>query len=426
MKIFLLSILSILLSVSLVGQDVLFSFENDEIIFDGTDSIYTVDVMISSQTLGGAFKMSSGQLYINYSNDAFGPNVYQSGNVFVFTDSPKYLLNSKDSQFGVVKVYSPLQLNDNTNDRLSLAWQQDRAGACISESVYSIPRKLFRIGFTYKTNGSGADPMVCFESQTLYSNQTYTECGSFADCSTLPIADCLMFPGAQVVDDSFSCQISYTLGLEAKAMLEGPYNNVTGQMNTDLQSVPDFPLMEPYTALGWHTDGGEVVLSRVMTNNDVVDWVLIELRDKNDVSVVLETAVGLLLADGTIIDERGNACVNLAIVKDSYYVAIRHRNHLGAVTATPISLGYETNTIDFTTVALMGTNATNNANTDQLLWMGDTNSDGTVDASDRSNTWNERNTNNTYILSDCNLDGNVDAADRSITWNRRNQSQQLP
>ncbi len=57
--------------------------------------------------------------------------------------------------------------------------------------------------------------------------------------------------------------------------MEGPFNGT--DMNTDLTDLTYVPLNQPYNTSPWNYTGTESVGS--IPNSDVVDWILIELRD---------------------------------------------------------------------------------------------------------------------------------------------------
>ena len=71
---------------------------------------------------------------------------------------------------------------------------------------------------------------------------------------------------------------------------------------------------------------------------NVVDWVLVELRDMVSQDVVSQRAA-LLTADGDIVDLDGVSPVVFYATPDIYYVSVRHRNHLDIIS---------TGTVDFT------------------------------------------------------------------------------
>lgn len=228
-------------------------------------------------------------------------------------------------------------------------------------------------------------------------------------------------------------ELPKTIVLEAKVIFEGPYDEAAGVMNTDLVTANLLPSTEPFTGLGfthYGLGGGEMVDFTTITTptEQIVDWILVELRDKTDPSIVIATKSALLQSDGDIVDLDGTSPLALfCIDADSYHVAIRHRNHLGIMTMNAIPLSGNSTPLDFTGTAipLFGTPVLKDFNGVKALWMGDTDQSGTVDAADRSATWNDRNLGG-YLSSDVNLDGQADAADRSATWNNRNLVENLP
>ena len=215
--------------------------------------------------------------------------------------------------------------------------------------------------------------------------------------------------------------------IEVSMLLEGAY--VNGTMTTDLSDGNLIPTTEPYTASGYThagNGGGETVDTSTIIN--LTDWVVIELRDANDPTVVLHTKSALLLADGLVVDLDGKSPVFFAGVDTgSYYVAMHHRNHLGVMTDQPMTLDLTNSTLDLTdpNTLTYGTDALKNTGGVMQLYSGDTDTSGIIDANDRSNIWNDRNLSG-YLIFDVNLNGVIDAADRSNTWNNRNISQQIP
>ncbi|HLO52977.1 MAG TPA: Ig-like domain-containing protein [Saprospiraceae bacterium] len=64
----------------------------------------------------------------------------------------------------------------------------------------------------------------------------------------------------------------------------------------------------------------------------IVDWVFVELRSKNDNREVLATRSGLLQRDGDVVDVDGISPLAFSgVLVDSFYVVVRHRNHLGVM-----------------------------------------------------------------------------------------------
>ncbi|MEO1624001.1 MAG: GEVED domain-containing protein [Bacteroidota bacterium] len=230
--------------------------------------------------------------------------------------------------------------------------------------------------------------------------------------------------------------------LSTKAFLEGPYSS--GSMTDGLRSGGSIPTTEPYSSLANYTHvgggGGETVSAPVLavTGNDaIIDWVFIELRDKNDPTQVLYTRSALLQSDGDIVDtEGGNSMVSFANAPaDDYYLVIRHRNHLGVMTASAISLdGMPGSVTDFSNPATptysLGASATKDMNGTRVLYGGDASMDGFVSASDQNLNWRVQNGGTfDYMTStaDFNMDGFVSASDLNLIWRPNNSvTQQLP
>ncbi len=206
-----------------------------------------------------------------------------------------------------------------------------------------------------------------------------------------------------------------------KIWLEGTYL-AGGSMTTELKTAGSVPLTSPYTdarTVGSVPDG-------------VTDWVSVELRTSaTEVSAAQRSF--FLKSDGNIVDDDGTT-TDLQIsgvAAGSYYLIVRHRNHLAVMSALAQTLtSTDPSLYDFSTGLgrYYGTDA-NRAKQVQTgvygMTAGDTNATGTVDANDRSAAWNDRNKTG-YESSDCNLSGTVDANDRSITWNNRNQTTSVP
>ena len=141
-----------------------------------------------------------------------------------------------------------------------------------------------------------------------------------------------------------------------KVYLQGCYS--AGQMNDLLRSSSLVPQTEPYTGLSGFThiggdEGGESVTAGVLAvtgTQAIVDWVFLELRDKNNSSNVIRTRSALLQRDGDIVELDGVSPVKIdGVISDNYYLVVRHRNHLGVRTANIVSLSRTSLTYDFTT-----------------------------------------------------------------------------
>ncbi len=237
----------------------------------------------------------------------------------------------------------------------------------------------------------------------------------------------------QVRNDIMCAAVTFlapeAVALPMKALLEGPYDQVAATMSDQLRVSNYLPTTHPYGGAPWNYTGGESVANGVFAisgNDAITDWVLVELRAAGSPSTVVARKAALLQRDGDVVGMDGVSDLELtSISPGSYHVAIIHRNHLGAMTQQPIAVSRTTPKVDMTSVPLFGTRPVKTYGNIQLLWTGDTDSNQTISASDRSQTWNDRN-NNGYRPTDSNLDGICNALDRSKVWNNRNLIGQLP
>jgi hypothetical protein len=100
---------------------------------------------------------------------------------------------------------------------------------------------------------------------------------------------------------------------------------------------------------------------------------LLELRNAVTPSTTIASRAALLQRDGDIVDVDGVSPVSfLELPNGSYHVALRHRDHLGVMTFTAVSLSNLTTTIDFTDIgtATFGTGAQKNVSGVNVMWTG--------------------------------------------------------
>ena len=153
------------------------------------------------------------------------------------------------------------------------------------------------------------------------------------------------------------------IALQAKVLLQGSYPFGGSMMYDSLRSQGLISLTEPYTAAANFAHvgegGGETITSSVLQQTGIdaiVDWVFVELRSATDSTQVVTTRSALVQRDGDVVDVDGTSILtfNVATPTD-YYIAIRHRNHLGAMTANSYALSTTPVIVDFTTLDDNGT-----------------------------------------------------------------------
>lgn len=215
---------------------------------------------------------------------------------------------------------------------------------------------------------------------------------------------------------------SVTLAL--RGLLEGPYNAGAGLMHDSLRTRSLIPSTEPYTALGFTQvgGGGENVAPAVLaiTGNDaIVDWVLVELRSAADNTVIQRTRCGLIQRDGDVVDVDGVSPLAFNMPAGNYFVALRHRNHLGVMTSNAVALSASPLSLDLGSpvTGVFGTAARKTVGGQEVMWAGNVLRNASLGYTGASNdrdpilvqvgSTTPNNTVQGYLQADVNLDGQV-------------------
>lgn len=144
-----------------------------------------------------------------------------------------------------------------------------------------------------------------------------------------------------------------------KTFLQGAYSSGLGR-HKDVTAawtavLNANALTQPYnTAAFGNYAGTESVSAGFFTSTgattDIVDWVLLELRDATTPTTVLARRAAFIRVDGRIVDLDGTSDVTFTGVSaPSCYVVVRHRNHLPIRSASTIALSGTATLYDFTT-----------------------------------------------------------------------------
>ena len=228
---------------------------------------------------------------------------------------------------------------------------------------------------------------------------------------------------SDIAIDDFSIDgtiIAPDLKVELKVFLEGSFEET--EMTTALNNGGLLPLYQPYNMEPWYYYGTESV---AVMPADVVDWVLVELRDATSAAnATLDTRfarqAGLLLSNGNIVDTDGySPLLFYNSVSNSLFVVTLHRNHLAILSANEVSFSGENYTYDFTTSSgqAYGTNSQKQLTTGKWGMMsGDASANGIVGNEDLTPTWNSNAGKTGYYPADLNLDREVDNRDKDSYW----------
>ena len=200
-----------------------------------------------------------------------------------------------------------------------------------------------------------------------------------------------------------------TVNVKLKILLQGCYNSADGQMSVNLRTGNYLPLTSPYC---------EDLRSVASIPTDISDWVLVQLRSTADGAAVASKSA-MLRRDGRIVADDGTTTIAMNAIPGSYYIVIKHRNHLPVMTASMITLSSDTATLyDFTISEnkCYGTSGVVEVETGiWAMWAGDINQDGMVTTRDYK-IWYEINSAGVtgYLQTDINRDGLVNIQDYSV------------
>ena len=266
------------------------------------------------------------------------------------------------------------------------------------------------LGGSYFINSSGEFTFTPDEEFTGYTEIVYTICDDQTDVACVSATQHIL-----VFDD---IRVAMKVYLEGSLLFNN--NDLTSRfapmMRNDLRVNPFdgnnyIPVQDPYTFSSspfldfttqyTHVGPGLLPENQVITDsvgvfsvegdNAIVDWVFVELRSKDDMLEVIGTRSALVQRDGDVVDLDGVSNIRFKGVNaDSFYVAVKHRSHLGAITELMPSGGLidftdiNTPIFDYGTTLRPGVDYSGLAmNTTikqgyRALWAGDFNSDGLI------------------------------------------------
>ena len=134
--------------------------------------------------------------------------------------------------------------------------------------------------------------------------------------------------------------------IHVKCFLEGPYRKNPGCMSTQLNVKGLIPHHQPYNTPPWNYTGNEHVTSTIPAS--VTDWVLVQLRTRQEASSAIAMHAGFLTKDGEITELDGITLLSFqGIMPGYYYVVVYHRNHLALMSSVPVQTNTFSNLYDF-------------------------------------------------------------------------------
>ncbi|MCD4736583.1 MAG: SdiA-regulated domain-containing protein [Bacteroidales bacterium] len=213
------------------------------------------------------------------------------------------------------------------------------------------------------------------------------------------------------------------ISLSLKAFLEGPFEGQ--EMKTDLNIQNSIPLTQPFNSSPWNYTGTEAVTG--IPNPDIVDWVLVELRETSggpetaiSDSIIAQKA-GFMLKNGNMVDVDGVSPIPvLQQVNSNLYAVLWHQNHIGIMSANPVTETGGIYNYDFTTGPdkIYGSSLGCKELVIGIWGMigADGNADGQVSNTDKNDVWIPQAGNSGYFQGDFNMDANVNNIDKIDVW----------
>jgi PKD repeat protein len=210
------------------------------------------------------------------------------------------------------------------------------------------------------------------------------------------------------------------LNLELTMLLEGPFDGV--QMTPLLNGI--LPLSQPYNSAPWNYAGTESVAA--IPNPNVVDWILIELRDAVDaVSATGTTAIArqaaFVQSDGAVIGIDGMPGLHFTTtVSNNLFVVVYHHNHLSIMSSVGLTKSGGVYTYNFSTGSGQVYGGTDGHKELPMGYWGmtggDGDHDGVIGTTDYSPAWETEAGTSGYLESDYNLDMQSDNIDKDEIW----------
>jgi len=247
------------------------------------------------------------------------------------------------------------------------------------------------VNIPYMVCDSGAIPQVCAQATLHVSvwpmNTLCVNLRVYLEGALINNANAVSVDGRPLMRDNLRSGIfPQALGVNF-IPYQDPYEVPTAHVNV----ASRYTKLPPQTTHQEYQQVTDSNVFKVTGQNAIVDWAFIELRSKANGMTVMATRAALLQRDGDIVDVNGAGCVAFpGIPVDSYYVAIRHRSHLGIMTKYAQSSSNLFNLVDLSLISTpifdFGTSlppfdysglATNNTVKSgyRAMWQGDFNAD---------------------------------------------------
>jgi uncharacterized protein (DUF1501 family) len=246
---------------------------------------------------------------------------------------------------------------------------------------------------------------------TFINPQYYENKPTLINTANLVPADCYYTPQTPI---ACAC-------IQVKLLLEGFYRPGDDPMHTDLAAAGLLPTAQPYNVAPFDYNGTETVAE---WPEGTVDWLLVELREADNIAQVAARKAVLLRKDGRIMGLDGMEGLSFDNVPDgSYHIAVYHRTHLAVLSADPILTNAPSFIYDFTSGPgkVEGDAQLKQVGAYWALIAGDPDNNQIINNQD-FNLWKQQEGQAAqYQNADLNADGTVDQADFNLWFANRSK-----
>ncbi|AXG71658.1 hypothetical protein KORDIASMS9_03915 [Kordia sp. SMS9] len=231
---------------------------------------------------------------------------------------------------------------------------------------------------TFYVNAQTIERQVIGAAGTTFSNANITAEFTVGETATATISNGIVTFSQGFHQETIKLEIFINPKIYLQGAALSPNTGEENLMRDDLRVASLVPTTSPYT------DGLTCDASVFNTTgaNAIVDWVWIELRAATDNTSILYSTSALLQRDGDIVATDGVSVLSFNAAVDNYFIAIKHRNHLGIMTSTAILI--DTTSADFTNASnqiTFGNNAQTTSgmpNGITVMWSGNANNDTVI------------------------------------------------
>jgi regulation of enolase protein 1 (concanavalin A-like superfamily) len=321
---------------------------------------------------------------------------YQSMGIIVAQDGTNYLRFDAYSDGSDLRLFAGRIINGSGQVKLNVpiavngtapVWLRLKKVTNLWTESYSFNGKDFTEGFTF------GDDLIMDSIGVLAANSGGSP------------------PAFTALFDYFRNTEVVKAALGLKLFLEGPFNTSTNLMNTTLKSGGSLATKFPGAAIP----------------ASAVDSINIEIRNASSGSgsSYRRYAPAWLMSDGSIraFGDTAKNYVEFDTTGGSFYIVVRHRNHISVMSSTPQAISFAPAVYDFSTAQskATGTNPMKKVSTSGAdifaLYTGNvTPADQIINAQDRLVVKNAL-LQTGYVIADVNLNGTVNATDRLLVKN---------